>query len=155
MKFLFFYLIFQFIDFNFTLYYNHEMKEGTFAERLKLLRKKHGHSQDEMAAKLGISAHAYLNYEKGKIQPKIGILEKLRELFNVNLNWLLDGSGTMENAFEIDEATAADPRVREFIHWFSKYSIVQFAALTTLEELKIKHPDLFSKESKESPDQEE
>lgn len=125
------------------------MKEGTFASRLKLLRKKLGLSQDEIAAKLGISTHAYLNYEKGKVQPKIGILEKLRELFNVNVNWLFDGSGTMENTYEIDEAAAADPRVREFIYWFNRYSIVQFAALTILEELKIKHPELFSKESNE------
>jgi len=128
------------------------MKEGTFASRLKLLRKKFGLSQDEIAAKLEISAHAYLNYEKGMVQPKIGILQKLRSLFNVNVNWLLDGSGNMEDTFEIDEGTANDPRIREFIHWFNRYSIVQFTALAALEELKIKHPDLFSEEIKKGTD---
>ena len=120
------------------------MENDTFGSRLKRLRLELKLSQKEIAKKLEISSHAYLNYEKGIVQPRISLLEKLRSVFKVNANWLLDGSLPMHNDIVFSESVINDHKLREFLFWLNKYSVVQFEALSSLEQLKIKHPDIFS-----------
>ncbi len=63
--------------------------------RLKLLRKKLGLSQKEMAAQLNIPFTMISKYENGKIKPGYDMLIKIALHYKVNLNWLLLGIGNM------------------------------------------------------------
>lgn len=64
-------------------------------ERLKLLRKKLGLTQEEFAESLGTVFTAISKYELGKIKPGSEFLFKLNKLYRTNINWLLTGEGDM------------------------------------------------------------
>lgn len=115
----------------------------SFGKRLKVLRSELKLSQEEISRKLGISTHSYLNYENDMASPKISLLKKLRELFNVNINWLVDGSGYMFDTLHFDEIIVKDPRFQDFFYWLNKYPFVQLSTLYNFEECKLKHPDKF------------
>jgi len=48
-----------------------------------------------MADKLGISISTIARIERGESQPDAELLQKMRDLWKVNLNWLLTGEGEM------------------------------------------------------------
>lgn len=67
-------------------------------ERIKLLRKTLGLTQNEFASRLGFTganpAATVSNWESGKTQPT-RLYNQISEVFNVSLNWLLTGEGDM------------------------------------------------------------
>ncbi|MDR3210062.1 MAG: helix-turn-helix domain-containing protein [Oscillospiraceae bacterium] len=61
-----------------------------FCEKLKQLRRAAGLTQEETAAKLGVTCRAYQNYEAGKVYPKnTGIYGTIATLFDVTADYLL------------------------------------------------------------------
>ena len=62
---------------------------STFGDILKELRLKHGLTQKAVAEHLSISPAAYSLYEKGKREPKYETLEKIANLFNVSVGYLV------------------------------------------------------------------
>jgi transcriptional regulator with XRE-family HTH domain len=83
---------------------------GDLKDRLKILRRKLGISQKEMARELGVPFTLISKYECGKIKPGADMLSKIALRYNVNLNWLLTGQG---NIFvEPDDSTNfSDPLI--------------------------------------------
>ncbi len=73
-------------------------------KRIKELRTFFKMTQYEIAEKLGISQPKYANYESRGSIPPIDILEKLSDLFNINLHWLITGTGEMLDTDRITEA---------------------------------------------------
>ena len=67
------------------------------AENLVKIRKSTLLVQNDFALKLGISPRAYVNYERGERKLPYEVLNKLYEIFDVNLNWLITGKGNMFN----------------------------------------------------------
>ncbi|MEN6409702.1 MAG: helix-turn-helix transcriptional regulator [Anaerolineaceae bacterium] len=67
-----------------------------FSERLRVIRKKRGISQEEFAQSLEVSQRVISNWETGKHQPSIEDLVKISAKFDVDLNWLLIGLGESE-----------------------------------------------------------
>lgn len=65
-----------------------------FSENLKKVRQKLGLSQKEIAEKIGIQQAQYSRYEVST-SPSTEILEKLVKVFNINVNYLLTGEGSM------------------------------------------------------------
>ncbi|MDR0289081.1 MAG: helix-turn-helix domain-containing protein [Rickettsiales bacterium] len=62
----------------------------TFPERLRFLRTSAGYSQADVAKKLGLtSSQAYSNYERGVNKPQKDTLQKIAEIFNVSVDYLL------------------------------------------------------------------
>ena len=61
-----------------------------FSRNIRLVRKKFGLSQEEMAEKLHTTKQTIFRYEKGDILPGLNILKYLIRHFNVDINWLLD-----------------------------------------------------------------
>lgn len=59
---------------------------------IKKLRKDNNLTQDELAKKLGVTYQAVSKWENGKSIPDIAILKTISELFNVNIDELLEGS---------------------------------------------------------------
>jgi transcriptional regulator with XRE-family HTH domain len=64
---------------------------------LKLLEKerlKRGWTQEEVATKIGVARPTYANYEKGKREPDFETSQKLADLFETTIDYLLGKSTT-------------------------------------------------------------
>lgn len=75
-----------------------------FSENLKKVRQKLGLSQKELATKIGIQQAQYSRYEAGT-SPSTEVLEKLVKEFNINVNYLLTGEGSMFITPELSKET--------------------------------------------------
>ena len=60
-------------------------------EQLKVLRKKEGMTQAEVAAKLGVDRSTYAKYETGQSEPNFEMVQKLAYLFSVSTDFLIKG----------------------------------------------------------------
>ena len=59
-------------------------------EKIKLIRKSKGISQEELASTLKINRNFLSRIETGKSEPTASILKNIATLFNIDLNSLLD-----------------------------------------------------------------
>ncbi|SKB73053.1 helix-turn-helix domain-containing protein [Malaciobacter marinus] len=59
------------------------------------IRKKLGFNQTDFAEKLETSQNLISKYEKGQVELPFKIINNLHKVFNININWLLTGSGEM------------------------------------------------------------
>ena len=59
------------------------------AEKLKLMRKKAGLTQKEVADKLGITYQSYGQYERGLRNPKYTSIEKIASALNCDISEIL------------------------------------------------------------------
>ena len=75
-----------------------------FSVNLKKLRELAGLTQDELAARTGLSKSAISMYERGERFPSEKILEVLADYFNVDMNMLL-GKQT-KSTYYLDPETA-------------------------------------------------
>ena len=70
---------------------------NNFCERLKYAREKKEITQDELSKKLGLDKNVQLSrWENGVRTPRLITAQKLAEVLNVRLEWLLHGTGDME-----------------------------------------------------------
>lgn len=65
--------------------------EDAFSERLKMLRKERGWSQEDLATRLDVSPGSVGNWEMGPYEPHPKTLNKLAALFEVDVPYLLRG----------------------------------------------------------------
>ena len=66
-------------------------KKMTFGERLVMLRKKAGLTQDQVAKKAGITREVYNSYEKGIRTPRLEYLKRLADALETDYNGLIGG----------------------------------------------------------------
>ncbi len=87
------------------------------AEKITMLRKKSGWSQEELAMQLNISRQAVSKWESGASIPDLDKIIKLSEVFGVSTDFLLKDSLDVE---EIDNAylTVTREEEDEQIHKF-------------------------------------
>lgn len=76
-----------------------------FPERLKQLRKEKGMTQIELAQTLGVSSGTVAMWETGKRKPQFETLNKLCDLFDRNLSYLVGSSDTPTPEVRTDENT--------------------------------------------------
>ena len=69
-----------------------EMGDGEMllARNLKLLRRRHGYTQGQVALLLKVNRSTYAYYELGKTRPKIATLQALSNLYSVSIDDLLN-----------------------------------------------------------------
>lgn len=67
-----------------------------YYERMRLLREKHGLTQEKLAEILGISKSTYVKYERGEREPRHGMLFAISEYFDVSIDYVL-GKSNEEN----------------------------------------------------------
>ena len=60
-----------------------------FSEKLQILRKNKGYTQEALAEKLGVSRQAVAKWESGQIYPDISNLIGISELMNVTVDYLV------------------------------------------------------------------
>ena len=75
-----------------------------FVERLKSLRKEKGITQKQLAAKLGISLPAVINYENAQRSPSSAVLTLLSRFFNVSKEYLTGETDERESECTWDES---------------------------------------------------
>ena len=63
-----------------------------FATRLKECRKNINKTQREVADFLGITTVGYQNYELSKNEPKVSVLNKISDYFDVSADYLMGRS---------------------------------------------------------------
>lgn len=64
-------------------------------DRIKLLRKSLGLTQQEFADRIGIKRNTIANYETGRNEPVDSVCALIVREFNVNETWLRTGDGEM------------------------------------------------------------
>ncbi len=78
------------------------------ADRLKMIRKDLGLSQERFANELGIHLRSYVSYEKGdRAVPQKVMLDLMH--MGYNIHWLLNGSGSMKLLHTISNETHEYP----------------------------------------------
>ena len=77
--------------------------------RLKEVRKASGLTQREVAAYVGVNQNTYSYWENGKTKIDSESIAKLAKLFNVSIDYLLDGSPCKTN---IENFISEKPAVR-------------------------------------------
>ncbi len=75
-------------------------------ENLKLLRKKFGYQQEEVAAKLGVTQSSVSAHEKGKSLPTVEVLEKISALYGYSMDDLLKKDLTLTDEASSDSIYA-------------------------------------------------
>jgi phage repressor protein C with HTH and peptisase S24 domain len=78
------------------------------AERYKIIQEKSGLSKAAFAESIGISRAHYYHIETGKQNPPKEVLERLASVYNVNLNWLIMGTGYPDHETENAEIELYD-----------------------------------------------
>ena len=66
-----------------------EIKDSTIGERIKLLRKKRGYNQKELANLLGKSLRTIQKYESGEIEVSIAMINELAKVLDTTSTYLL------------------------------------------------------------------
>lgn len=72
--------------------------------RIKQLRKKLNLTQQEFANRLGLKRNSVANYETGRNTPIDPIITSICREFNVNEDWLRNGTGGTDNMFVPEDA---------------------------------------------------
>jgi transcriptional regulator with XRE-family HTH domain len=68
-----------------------ETTPEAIGERLRFSREVLGHTQREFAKRAGISVTAYNQYETGTTKPRVENAIRLREEYNLTLDWIYCG----------------------------------------------------------------
>ena len=97
-------------------------------ERIKMIREHYKLTQDEFGKRIGSARNTIANYESGNRSPSNSVVLSICREFNVNEDWLRDGTGDMFRAEEensiIAKATMLlgekDPLFEAFIDTYSK-----------------------------------
>lgn len=91
-------------------------------ERIKKIRIESRLSQEEFGKRIGTARNTVANYENGNRHPSNSVKLSICKEFNINIDWLLNGTGEMYNQPEEDEYTSivvnidkGDPKARQAI----------------------------------------
>lgn len=72
------------------------MSNQGLPERIIEARKIAGMRQENLAAELGVSFNTIRNWETGRTTPQLGYVSDLSAALGVDLVWLLEGDGLIE-----------------------------------------------------------
>lgn len=105
-------------------------------ERIKLVRKTLGLTQQEFGEKLGVSRDVISNIEYRQVPPKELLVKHIATLYGVNLAWLMYGEGEM-----MISASPNNPKLEEALTLFrtlnpefQDYALTQIRELVKLQE---------------------
>ena len=62
-------------------------------DKIQMLRKQQGWSQQQLALKIGTSGPIVGRYERGEMTPSVEVAKKLADAFDVTLDFLVDDTG--------------------------------------------------------------
>ncbi len=95
-----------------------------FSEKLKLIRKSKGMTQEELAEKLDVSRQAVTKWESGQIYPDISNLIQISNLFNVTVDYLVrdqECAVSPESGTKSDLKSLIDFRLEANVNTYAAY----------------------------------
>ncbi|RKD22586.1 hypothetical protein BEP19_10010 [Ammoniphilus oxalaticus] len=95
---------------------------SVLGKRLKKARESKGLTQLSAAKKLGISNGTLSGYERNYRDPDTAILDKMAELYEVNVDWLLGRTDDPGSESSAKEEFPFDPEANLFFYEFEKLS---------------------------------
>lgn len=75
-----------------------------FGKRLKEVRKRSNHTQEEVSKKIGIARTTYSGYETGNAEPDNDTLQKIANFYDVSVDYLL-GRDENNKTYNNEETT--------------------------------------------------
>lgn len=75
-------------------------------ERVKQLRESLGLSRAAFGEKFGVSGDVINNIERGRVEAKELLIAHMCSVYNVNIDWLMNGTGEMFTELSEDEELA-------------------------------------------------
>ncbi len=90
-------------------------------ERIRIIRKELGLTQEEFAKRIGLARNSVASYEIGRREPTNAIIVSICKEFHINEEWLRTGNGEMYSIQEDDYTKIAvdidknDPKARKVI----------------------------------------
>ena len=102
-----------------------------FGNRLRQIRKDLGETQDEFAARIGITKQVLSRYENGLRIPKVSLLEKYARSLNVSVDYLMGISDVQSSAFAAFCKQDENPFYKIFLDVLEKMN------LTTLDVVRL------------------
>ena len=105
----------------------------TTGERIRLIRRELGLTQQEFAAQIGTTANVLTNYETGKKNPSAATANNICKTFGVNETWLRTGEGEMFRQLSRNERLDrfVDELLAEESDSFRNRLVAALAGLTT------------------------
>ena len=94
-----------------------------FSEKLQLIRKNKGLTQEELAEKLSVSRQAVAKWESGQVYPEIANLIQLSNLFNVTVDYLVRDQECMINC-----AGEPNKKIEQLIEFRLEANVNTYAA---------------------------
>lgn len=94
-----------------------------FSEKLQLIRKNKGLTQEELAEKLSVSRQAVAKWESGQVYPEITNLIQISNLFNVTVDYLVRDQECM-----IHCANESDENIEQLIKFRIEANVNTYAA---------------------------
>ena len=82
-----------------------------FSEKLSLLRRRHGWSQEQLARMLGITRQSVSKWESGMAMPDLQNLVALSELLEVSLDYLVKENGSLDPMPDTDNFSRIEARL--------------------------------------------
>jgi transcriptional regulator with XRE-family HTH domain len=128
---------------------------GSISSRLRKIRHQLGYSQKRMASFFGMGANAYGKTETGYSSPGLKQLYIFATQFNISLDWLVCGRGTMH--YDKPEQGAAGPvkdelsrEIEEMSELMKKVPLIRHLVLGKFQELKLDYRDVIREELEET-----
>ena len=89
------------------------MADNTISSQIKKLRKSRGWTQPQLADKLSVSKQTISNWETGLKVPRMGAIQKMADLFNVNVSEIVSDQmdKALSNADTLKTADLSDDDV--------------------------------------------
>ncbi|MCP5103777.1 MAG: helix-turn-helix transcriptional regulator [bacterium] len=117
--------------------------------KLQKLRESLRYRVFEMADYLGNERTSYTRYEQGQTAPKLMLLYKVAEKFDISLDWLIRNKGPMYFKQKQDNQsqstpTAAPPLpadIKELLDHMDKIPLLRYEVLTMFHKFKEKNKD--------------
>ena len=126
--------------------------------RLKELRRKLNMTQAQLGEKLGIKATTLAKHENGICYPTGKMLNILSSQYNVSMDYLLCGRGTLfyedkdnSDSNRLKNIIKGDKELEELFSLVSSKSWVRHAVLSYFQRFKLENRELIQKELEKEP----
>lgn len=108
-------------------------------KRIKQVRQFHKITQTDMAAHLSITKQTLSRYETGERLPDAMWIQQFLQIYNVDANWLLTGTGEMNRIAEtnrICQHVYKDPEIFQLIEYTSRIPKIRRSILASFDQIK-------------------
>lgn len=114
--------------------------------KLRTFRETLRYRSSEMADSIGAEKTGYSKYEKGTTPPKLIVLYRLAEKFDVSLDWLIRGKGPMYYKQKGTKQPGAHPthanEINELLDHMEKIPLLRHEVLAFFLKFKDKNKDM-------------